>query len=278
VRRRIPVTITVCAAFAAAGALGVGSVISSFAVSRGTWGYPFGVYRDTTYVYVVMSKGGLEPDNLYRYTLTGSFFGYKLLAGADTPSDADHSPLGGGYFAVHDTVQRDSNRRILHYELSTGSVVSSWVIGADMGSFAYVPGSTYMYVGGYGGYVYRFTTAGSLVGSFAAPYGTSALAATGFFKGRGGEYIITAAREYSKPAHVYTNTGSLVGSFKVPTSEYGTNTYGAVCAAGYPARYGTTYWCIRDKSLDYRMLYQLDLGANPAVAPASVGRIKVLFD
>lgn len=277
-RRRIPVTITVCAAFTAAAALGVGSVISSFAVRHGIWGRPLGVYRDTTYVYVVMSNGGAGWDNLYRYTVTGSFFGYKLLAGADSPGDADHSPLGVGYFAVHDTVQRDSNRRILHYELSTGSVVSSWVIGADMASFAHVPGSTYMYVGEYGGYVYRFTTAGSLVGSFAAPYGTSSLAATRFFKGFEGEYIITAAKEYSKPAHVYTNTGSLVGSFKVPTSEYGTNTYGAVCAAGYPARYGTTYWCMRNHLIDYKMLYQLDLGANPAVAPASVGRIKVLFD
>jgi hypothetical protein len=135
-----------------------------------------------------------------------------------------------------------------------------------------------MYVGEYGGYVYRFTTAGSLVGSFAAPYGTRELAATRYFKGCGGEYIITAAKEYSKPAHVYTNTGSLVGSFKVPTSEYGTNTYGAVCGAGYPARYGTTYWCIRSKTFDYFMLYQLDLGANPAVTPASVGRIKALFE
>lgn len=276
-RRGIPVAIALCAAFAAAGALGVGSVISSFPIFGSNQFRATGVYRDRTYVYVIICQSGNLYDYLYRYTLTGSFFGYKLLAGADTPGDADHSPVGVGYFAVHDTVQEDSNRRILHYELSTGSVVSSWVMGADMASFAYVPGSAYMYVGEYGGYVYRFTTAGNLVGSFAAPYGTSALAATGFFKGCGGEYIITAAKEYSKPAHVYTNTGSLVGSFKVPTPEYGSSTYGAICAAGYPARYGTTYWCIRGPDYN-RVIYQLDLGCNPAVTPASVGRIKVLFD
>ena len=86
-RRGITVTITLFAAvaFIAGPAAGVGSVISSFPVFGSNQLRATGVYRDRAYVYVIICRSGNLDDYLYRYTATGSFFGYKVLTGADSP-------------------------------------------------------------------------------------------------------------------------------------------------------------------------------------------------
>jgi len=69
---------------------------------------------------------------------------------------------------------------------------------------------------------------------------------------------------------VYTAAGSAVTTFSIPGT-----TYGCVCGPGYPASFGTTFWCNSD--FGGRRAYQLDLGNGTAVAPVSLGRIRALF-
>ena len=52
---------------------------------------------------------------------------------------------------------------------------------------------------------------------------------------------------------------------------------GGVCGPGAPASWGITYWCNVRLGLEY-YAYQFDIGGTePAVAPASLGRVKALF-
>jgi hypothetical protein len=121
--------------------------------------------------------------------------------------------------------------------------------------------------------VYRYPTAGSLVGSFPipGPY-IGGIAATTKYKGRSGEYIVAAVWAYDTDAVlVYNAGGSVVGTFDAPGT-----TYGCVCGPGYPSSAGTTYWCNLYTG-PTRWAYQLSLGNGVAVEPVSVGKVKALF-
>ncbi|HUV87473.1 MAG TPA: hypothetical protein VMX79_10215 [bacterium] len=233
----------------------VGSVISSF-----PWPGARNVYRGADYAYSVAS-----PNTLRAYTVNGSLVNSVNLAGLTDAGDADHSVLGGGYLAV-----LDGANMLRDYVVSTGSLARSVAVPDKIG-YGYIPGGAYMYVAA-GAYVHRYTTAGSLVSSFRilGPY-IGGIAATRTFEGRSGEYVVVAVWAYdSDVGMVYTATGSTVATFSIPGT-----THGCVCGPGYPASFGTTFWCNSD--VGGRRAYQLDLGNGTAVAPVSLGRIRALF-
>ena len=232
----------------------VGDVVSSFA-----WPGALNAYRDASYVYCVAGV------NTFRtYTVNGSLVRTVSLSRLTDAGDADHSPTGPGYFAV---IERSSV--IFEYVVSNGSFVRSIEAGPGTLGGGYFPGSAYVYVH-VRPYVYRFTTAGSLVGSFLVSYSAGPIAATDRFDARAGDYVIVGAQTAGNTM-VYTGAGSVVTTFNVPAA-----TYGCVCGPGYPPSYGTTYWCNLAVGSS-RYAYQIDLGNAVAVAPASVGKVKALF-
>ena len=239
---------------AAAGWAGVGDVISTFA-----WPGARNACRDAGYVFCVAGV------NTFRtYTAGGSLVRTVSLSRLTDAGDADHSPAGAGYFAV---IERSSV--IYEYVVSSGSFVRSVAAGPGTLGGGYFPGSPYVYIH-VSTYVYRFTTAGSLVGSFLVSYSAGPIAAANRFNDRPGDYVIVAPRT-SGYTMVYTGAGSIVTTFNVPGT-----TLGCVCGPGYPSSRGTTYWCNIGVGSS-RYAYQIDLGNAPAVAPASVGRIKALY-
>lgn len=255
-------TATTAAALGALAAVcawgAAGSVIGSFA-----WPNARDAYRDGNYVYSVAS-----PDTLRTYGVNGSLLKTVSLAGLTTAGDADHSVEGAGYLAV-----LDGTSLLREYVISTGSLVKSAAVPNRTG-YAYIPGGAYTYFAG-GSYVYRYTTAGSLVNSFPTPgpY-IGGLAATRAFNGVSGEYVVVAVWAWGHDwdvGLVYTATGSTVATFTIPGT-----TYGCVCGPGHPASYGTTFWCNSDAG-GGRWAYQLDLGNGTAVTPVSLGKVKALF-
>ncbi len=269
-RRGIPVTITVCAAFAAAGALGAGSVINSFLAFEAQIVDGGGVYRDAHYVYTIFRVGLIFY--LYRFTPAGTPYGKRPLYGLADACDADHSPRGGGYFGV-----RAGEEYILHYTVSTGSLAASWHSGGLTTAYGHSPGSPYFYVGKRE-YIYRYTTNGSFVSSFKTwtDEWPKSIAVAPVYEGVSGEFVLMFPYEPQfKPVHVYAPSGSLVATFPAP-GHYELPMCN-VCGPGYPPSYGTTLWCTFWHLWREVWVYQIDIGGNTAVAPASVGRIKALF-
>jgi hypothetical protein len=258
-------------AFAAGAVYGeVGSIISSFKVSVS---YPpqmtVGVYRDESYVYVVIYDYG-EYFYMYRYTPDGTRtggvdFGELPFGPGQLPDGADHSVLGAGYIAI-----TFGNGFLLTYTTSTGQMVESVQYEPRFNHYAFIPGGRCIYVGvGYD--TYRVTRSWSIVNSFAADGAIHA--ATEDFNGGHGQYILTESGSTST-AHtlVYTGDGSLVSSFPVIYSGKD-----STCGPGYPASYGVTYWRFVKSDPDFGWCYQIDLCGAVSVQPTSVGKVKALF-
>lgn len=250
---------------------GPGSVISSFKVAE-TGDLPFGAYRDDNYVYVIH----MAPVFHYAttYTPTGSYVGMSTYWNCRfVPEDPDHSFLGTSYITL--AVERG----LVTYLKGGGNPVR-WDHSdlIETLGYAYRPGSPYYFVGvapesrdsDY--VIYRFNTAGSLIGSFEPYYGAK-LAVADRFAGAPGEYLITFA--YSpRTCGVYDPTGSLIATFN---NEAG-SLYGGTAGPGYPASYGTTLWALAMQGHRDNVVYQIDLGNwTEAVEPASVGKVKALF-
>lgn len=252
--------------FAVAAHAGVGSVISSFYL-----GYDLhsGIYRDRNYVYNVLYRIDASVIVITKRMASGSNVGIVCSLSRGSYADADHSPLGEGYFSLTASGTPD----VIHdRDSATGSIVASWSPRDDISAYAYVPGGHYKYVGD-GERVFRYTTAGTFVSSFRAGHYT--LAATDCFCGASGEYVVAAGHDLIT---VYRDGGAFVCSFTAPP---GMENYGACCGPGYPDECGTTLWCIyfRDFWPYYYdpYAYQISLGNGVAVAPTSVGKIKALF-
>ena len=258
-------------AVAAAAYAGVGSIISSFHLG-GLWGLYYCISRDNSYVYVIRDYQVGGGSTLFAFMPNGKF-AFSSGVGPFN-SEADHSVLGDGYMAV---VHWYQGTRIYDYAASTGSVVGSWAPLEKMSAYAFIPGGRYKYVitrdYPYSGYLCRFTTEGSLAGSFSVGPEAGALAATDTFAGRSGEYLIVAKGSLMT---VYSASGSVVASyvhFQSPTSNHG-----CVCGPGYPAEYGTTLWYVQSVWYEYdAYVFQAYLGNGVGVAPASVGKVKALF-
>jgi hypothetical protein len=258
VKGRAFISITVAAAICAAAvpaSAGVGDVISSFKMDGAR-----NIYRDGNYVYCVVGTNTLR-----RYTVSGSLVGTVALAGLTDAGDADHSPLGPGYLAVI-----EGSNRIYEYRIANGSLVRSMAAGPSTVGYAYFPGGAYFYTHT-GASVYRYTTAGSLVNTFAVPYAATEIAATDRFNDKGGEYVVVATRSLGR-TYVYTGVGAIVTTFNVVVAPAG-----CVCGPGTPYTPKTTYWCNVPVGAN-RFAYQFDLGnKNVGLAPTSLGKIRALY-
>jgi hypothetical protein len=251
---------------AAAAYAGVGSVISSFYLGYDLYS---GIYRDRNYVYTVLYRIDADVRFITKRTATGSNASIVCSLSRGSYADADHSPLGDGYFSLTASGTPD----VVHDRNSgTGSVVASWSPREDIWAYAYVPGGRYKYVSD-GERIFRYTLAGTFVSSFGAR--CVSLAATSVFCGQSGEYVVAAGDDVIT---IFRSGGTFVRSFAAPRDmENG----GACCGPGYPDDCGTTLWCIYygDFWPFYYdpYVYQISLGNGIAVAPTSVGRIKALF-
>ena len=249
----------------------LGSVISSFRVADNIHSQAFGVARDDTYVYYVTVE--MSPGYRLYYRYPGGGGGGRVLLSAFPAAhgDADKSVLGTGYFADVYRAGNDGPMAITDFDLATGLPAASWVpFEGDIRGYAYSPGLGRKYVS-HGNYVYRYDTVGNLLGSFVISMNVNGLAVTEEFLGNTGEYIIVAAGMNSC---VFNAQGGMIGSFLCSPGVVTTS----ACGPGYPSEYGTTYWCMVDTTYwkdSYVM--QFSLHNAPAVAPASVGRIKALF-
>jgi hypothetical protein len=273
IKRKGSLVIAGALAFAAAAAWpGPGSVISSFRVSGGG-DEALSAYRDADYVYAIF----LSPMFSYArlYSPVGSYVRESgAWIGRYVPEDADHSVLGSSYITLAYELG------VATYRIETNGVPVRWDHQNlfETLAYAHLPGSPYYYLGVWVAphyteyFVYRFSTAGSLISSFEPSHGFK-LAATDRFAGAAGEYLI--AYGGSDPCGVYDPAGSLVASFD---HEAGRSLYGGTAGPGYPASYGTTLWAMATYAT-YGVIYQIDLGNwNPsAVAPASLGKVKALF-
>ena len=271
---RIIVTLmSACLAAAAAVFAAPGDVISHFSLSGNIYPVAAATYRDAANVYGVYDGG--PGGQLWRYTPAGSLLSSFTLPGMTRPIDASPCHLGAGYVMV-----LDNGTLLRAYHVASGSLLGSVPIPmATADGLAYATTSGYYY-GSADNYIYRTTTAGSLVGSFSGGPDAGTLATTGTFAGQPGEYVIVNPKAQGiHPTRVYTGAGSFVASFTVsgpyPTMD---ERYGAVAGDGYPASFGTTLWLVLRTDFIWRSAYQIDLGnANPAVAPASLGAVKALF-
>jgi hypothetical protein len=266
-------TILVGACFAAAAAFAVpGDVISHFSLSGNIYPVGAAMYRDATYAYGVYDAG--PGGELRRYTPAGSFVSSFTLSGANRPVDADTCHLGSGYFIV-----LDGGTRLAAYHVATGLLLGSFPLPATGDGVAYGAAGGYYY-GSADNYIYRITTAGSLIGSFNGGPDAGTLAASSRFAGQAGDYVIVNPKAQGvHPTRVFTGGGSFVASFTFsgpyPTMDL---RYGAVAGDGYPASYGTTLWLVLRTDFIWRSAYQIDLGnGGAAVEPASLGAVKALF-
>jgi hypothetical protein len=264
IRARFLLYVVAAMAATAAAQADVGSVISSFRMTRTGATSANGIYRDDTFVYAVVNTAG---DNYLRhYKPAGSLVGSVVLAGSDVPRDADHSLLGSGYVDVFDY----GKKMLLTYTF-TGSLVNSKAVPSDTSAFAYIPG-TQRYFLARDQMIFRYTLNDVLVNKFYVGGDLRGLAASSRYDGKAGQYLVVGRAGTGGYSYVYNGAGSLIDSFVVP----GTGTYGSVVAVG-ALDSADTYWCVQTVGV-YRWAYQVDIGGtSPAVVPASVGKVKALF-
>jgi hypothetical protein len=267
-----------CAGMAPCSFARVGSVISSFHMREGPARWVAAVYRDQDYVYGVLEYGPSDYEyRLVTFNVDGSVVASVPLEYVPGQGhepliwlrDADHSTLGAGYVGLLGTghIYRVYG---LDFDVETGSFVRRFNT-LDIGTaYAHIPGGNYIYIGEtYPNHILRLTTSGSFVSSFRPRDVCDVLAATDYFEGRYGAYLITYGGGSGLYHHIYTDDGSLLDSFWLgPFAMIS----GGVCGPGYPSDYGITYWCI-----DGSWCFQIDLANGVAVAPASVGKVKALF-
>lgn len=283
-RPRFGLVVVLIVLTAAAANAGVGSVISSFPMSGNNEPYAVAVYRDANFVYGVLQYGptGEHEHKLFTYAPNGSVLGSIPLSCTpgwancrlDWLHDADHSVLGDGYFGIIG-VGKSFPPFGLDFNIKTGSIVGSFPTSPYARAYAHIPGGAYIYVGqSYPSNIFRLTMSGSVVSSFNPRDVCDLLAATDYFKGLNGAYLVSYGGGSGLYHHVYTDAGSLVGSFWLG---HFSMAFAGVCGPGYPSSYGITYWCISWGSGGGVWCFQIDLGNATAVAPASVGKIKALF-
>jgi len=265
VRARFLIYVVAALVAASAAQAGLGSVISSFRMTGVGVTAAKGIYRGDTFVYAVVDAAG---DNYLRiYTTAGSLVGSVVLAGADSPRDADHSLLGSGYVDVFDY----GKKMLLTYTFD-GALVNSKAVPSDTTAYAYIPGDSRYFLAR-DQLIFRYTLNDVLVNKFYVGGDLCGLAASSLYDGKAGQYVVVGRAGTGGYSYVYNGAGSLIDSFIVP----GTGTYGSVVAPGAFMDSADTYWCVQTIG-SYRWAYQVDVGATaPAVMPASVGRLKALY-
>lgn len=275
------IAILVLAALTAASAYAdVGSVISSF-----LWNAtpaPGGICRDASYVYAVI-RDVSGPEYLRRYNTAGSLLGSVPLA-MTYPREGDHSHLGAAYLCTID----DDTDRLHMVDKTSGATASSFAVAGPGGKSPreVTWDGTYYYIGGGAqdpGHYNLYTPAGSLARSWRPagwPSGLTvpnALAYASFAVNREGHYLLASSAMYSQPNVIIDiPSGSLVASWIMPVYN---GAAGAVCgASSKPGTYRAAYW-VNWNSRNTWYAFEFDIGAavNPAVVPASVGKVKAIY-
>jgi hypothetical protein len=261
--RRVVYAVAALAALASQAA--AATVISSFEIKAIGTAEPTGIYRDWTNAYGILSSAG--PEYLVTYTPAGSVVRSATLSRASALRDADHSMLGSGYFDVF-----DFGKKMLITYKKNAEFVKTKPLPADTTAYAYIPGSSKYFVAR-DEMVFRYTTNDVLVNKFYVGGYVGGLAATPVYDGKNGEYVVIGRSGAGGYSYVYSGAGSLVDSFVVP----GDGTYASVVGRAEPKALQRSYWCVQ-RIGSARWAYQVEIEATaPAVAPASLGKVKTLY-
>jgi hypothetical protein len=257
---------------------GTGSVISSFRMTGVAKPYALGIYRDASYVHGVIYGG--DKNYLYRFTPAGARVSSYVLNGTSTPRDADDAHLGAGYLALVDA----RKRYLFVFSTAGGAAITSFpVAGSPFPLNCFWDGAYYHANGPSDrGEFNRYAATGASAGTWSCAgwpdgmtyCGGAAYAARG--NNAAGPYVVACSWLAREPMCMTTfPTGSLVQSWTPPAENGNGLVYGK---SSQPGAYGNAVWAawFTGASLD---AFEFDIGARggPAVAPASLGRIKSLY-
>ncbi len=229
----------------AAGAFADLSIISSWP-SPGQ--RPYGVTYDGSYVWVACSEAGKET--MFKcHPGSGSVVSSFKVNTTGLMSCA----YDGKYLWV-DALDPTLNY-YLYQMTDGGSILTSWKSPLAR-TVGVAWDGTYLWLSSYFRVLGWATTAGSLVGSFGTNWVPTGVAFDGY-------YLWTA--EYNQTAiYRLTTAGSLVASYLFPAGE--------PRGLGFDGNY---LWVTSKGGAGD--VYRVDFGGYPAVAPASLGRVRALY-
>jgi hypothetical protein len=263
---------------AAPAADGFGAVISSFRMTGVAKPYALGIYRDASYVYGLIH--GSSQNYLYRFTAAGTRVSSYVLNGTSTPRDACRAHVGAGYLAFVDATKR----HLLVFPVTGGSAVTSFpVAGASFPLNCFWDG-TYYYVNGPSdlGKFNRYEETGAAAGTWSCagwPDGMTycgGAAHADYGNNAPGPYFVATSWLGGEPMCMTTFPGgSLVRTWTPPLENANGLAYGK---SSRPATYGDAVWAawFTGSSL-YAFEFDVAARTKPAVAPASIGKIKSLY-
>jgi hypothetical protein len=261
---------------AAAPAWGtIGSVISSFNIPSGSYGY--GIYAEYSYLYL---SGRLNSNYIYTYTHSGTLIRsrsidpgnqYGLISGSRTH-------LGPGYVALLDPPAR----RLKIFSIAAG--------GAPVASFTITPMSAwncfwdgdYYYVNQPDdkGRFLRYSRTGVYEGTWTCagwPANMTYCFGAEYAK-RGnygsGPYFVAGAGSPSRPYCMTTVPGgSLVATWSLPSPYLLHLSYGD---SSNPGVYGAAIWATITSPYGVREI-DIDARGASAVLPTSIGKVKAIY-
>ena len=244
----------------AASAFGWGSLISSFRCPAGSI-LPNGVGWDYLFSQPRLWVATNLPDYCYRVTTAGSVLRSHKLPGSAT-RDCDGGLLGTtGYYWVQDY----GYRRVYRIGYDSGSIYGSFVVPYTYPygiAFRVVGSSYYLYgTSSRNRRVYRMNaTTGSVYASYAVPFEPR-----GIGYGDGYLWIADGTNNRIRKCSV---AGSTYDWFSV-------STYGTIGGLDYDYN-SNVVWAGFDAATD--VVIRFDTKGGSAVAPASLGNIKALFE
>lgn len=257
---------------------GIGSVISSFRMTGVAKPYALGIYRDASYVHGVIY--GADKDYLYRYTAAGARVSSYVINGTSTPRDACHAHLGAGYLALVDA----RKRYLFVFTTAGGTAITSFPVAGSPFPLNCFWDGTYYYANGPGdrGEFERYEKTGASAGKWSCagwPDGMTYCGGAAYApraNNAAGPYFVACSWLAGEPMCLTTfPAGSLVHTWTPPAENGNGLVYGK---SSQPGAYGNALWAawFTGSSLD---AFEFDVGARgaPAVAPASVGKVKALY-
>jgi hypothetical protein len=269
-KRRASVALAAAVAliFTAAAVAGYPSIISSFRMSGVTPPYARGIFarEGSSTIYGIFYEGPYRH-SLRVFTSTGSLVTTYHMPGGAILGDADYPPAGSpGHMAVVDVGYHDLKAYTItgDYLGVVSTLARSTVAYACDGRE-----KRYIYLATNGGIVYRYSATWSIINSFATGVPTADLAAGPGYAGYWGNWVILGPAERPAGLRAYTASGSFYGTFALP----GNASQGSVYGGGNR----TTMVSLRNLG-EEMWVYVIDTGPLIAVEPASLGKVKALFN
>ncbi len=240
--------------------------------------YALGIYRDPSFVYGLVH--GSSQNYLYRFGVAGSLLGSYTLKGTSTPRDACPAHVGAGYLAFVDATER----RLFVFRVTGGAAVTSFpVAGSPFPMNCFWDGQ-YYYVNGAAdrGEFDKYGESGAVGGTWTCADWPDEMTYCGGAayaeKGHNGEgpYVVACSWLGGEPMCMATfSTGSLVRTWAAPAQNGNGLAYGK---SSQPAVYGDAIWSAWfTGSALYAFEFDVAARSKPAVAPASLGKVKALY-